>query len=166
MWKLLVVPLVLIAAAVVTPDTSWASHYTYWQENPEERSRWDGTYSFNAVAEIWSYGPYDTKWGHDGVFPARARAAIQTWENAVPELNFVQAGTGHHLYFMKGFCDALTDACLTRIRTDPNHAHQANYMLSGQIRLTMAQPYLTDLGMEDQLRHEIGHWIGLDEQYN
>ena len=36
----------------------------------------------------------------------------------------------------------------------------------GPIHLTLAQPRINDTGKEDQLRHEIGHFIGLDEAYN
>ena len=83
MWKLLVIPLLLIATAVLVPNTAWATHYTYWQENPEDQERWADANKFNAVAQTWSAGPYDTKWAHDGVFPERARAAIQSWEVAL-----------------------------------------------------------------------------------
>ena len=39
MWKLLVIPLLLIATAVLVPNTGWATHYTYMQENPEDQER-------------------------------------------------------------------------------------------------------------------------------
>ena len=84
----------------------------------------------------------------------------------MPELSFSEVSSGYHLYFMQGFCDPWTDACLYRIRTTANATHRANYTFSAQVRLTMAQSRLTNTGMEDQLRHEIGPWIGLDEQYN
>lgn len=126
MWKLPVIPLLLIATAVLVPNTAWATHYTYWQENPEDQERWAGAYKFNAVAQTWSAGPYDTKWAHDGMFPERARAAIQSWEDAVPELSFSEVSSGYHLYFMKGYCGLWTDACLYRIRTTANATHQAN----------------------------------------
>ncbi len=158
---------VLLGVVFVVPGDASASHYTYMQENPEDRQTWSGDYPFNATYIDWSQGSFDALWTDDGSFTQRVRNAIQSWESAVPQLSFASAGTRpYNLYFKKGSCGMWVDACMISLTTLADHSREANYLLTAEIRLTLAQSRLTDLGIEDQLRHEIGHWIVLDDQYN
>ena len=81
-------------------------------------------------------------------------------------MEFTAAGSNpYNLYFAKATCGLWVDACFTWVGTQADSTRQANYLLTAEIRLTLAQYRLTNLGIEDMLRHEIGHWIGLDDQY-
>ena len=162
-----ILALVLSAALFfASSNDSLARHFTYMQENPADRSQFSVVYPFNAVSSWWSFGPDDNNWVDDGSFTQQVVAAVQSWENAVPQLSYVNDTTqGYNIYFRQAQCGLFSDACLTIIGTQPNSDRKADYLLHGQIRLTLAQSNLTPLGIEDQLRHELGHWMGLDEQY-
>ena len=69
---------VLLGIALATPGDSSAHHYTYMQENPNDRETWSGDYPFNATYLNWAYGTGDTLWADDGSFTPRIRAAIET----------------------------------------------------------------------------------------
>ena len=132
---------------------------------PLDRSRFSEIYPFNAVFSGWSWTTYPADWADDGSFTRNIRRAIATWETAVPQLDFVENQREYYLLFEKGYCGRFSDACMRVEERDISHRRRAAYLLWADIRLSLAQPRLRDIGKEDQLRHEIGHWIGLDEVY-
>lgn len=166
MVRLLIPSLIVLGVFVLMPGASWAHHYTYMQENPNDRTRYSHVYEWNGTFVNWANGDHDTLWKDDGAYTEHIRIAIQSWEDAVPELTFKAAGTkAHNLRFKRGYCDLFTDACMRPLKVFSDATRDADYMLTAEVVLTLAQPNLTALGIQDQLRHEIGHWIGLDEQY-
>ena len=49
---------------------------------------------------------------------------------------------------------------------DPELEQDANYLLWATVRLQRDRSGITNLGKEDMLRYEIGHWIGLHDEYD
>ena len=144
-----------------------AVHYTFWQEDPDDRAYYGTTYPYNAVTIAWSWYPGDTNWDDDGSMPTEVVRAIASWENAVPELGWVNTGLGEAapLYFKEvGWCGLLADACTAEIVVNSDDPRQADYLWEASIIVHDVSTF-TPEGKEDILRHEIGHWIGLDEQY-
>jgi hypothetical protein len=142
-------------------DSAWAVDYIFAQQNPVERAR-TTIYPWNAVSQYWAFGPYDTTWSNDGTFTPELQQAIQSWQSAVPQLTFVQ-GAPYNLYFLAGPCPEGA-ACIGLRMGYVDDARQAVYWVSSEIRVVSPQVW-TATGRADLLRHEIGHWVGLDEQY-
>jgi hypothetical protein len=146
-------------------DSAWAVHYLYIQHHSAQRDR-GTTFKFNAVSQYWAFGPYDTTWSSDGALTPEVQQAILSWQSAVPQLTFVQ-GAPWNLYFTTGFCGVDSAGCVEGFRLYVDNFRQAEYWISSEIWLQSPQePPFTSLGKADIFRHEIGHWIGLHEQYN
>ncbi len=153
--------IMLTAVLVSSPSDGLAAHYTFLQENPSARG---GLFNWTFVG--WALTPYPTDWDDDGSYTQHIRNAISTWETAVPQLDFYEEPDDwNYLYFANGRC-VIGVACLSVDETDWEGERGAHYLLWGTITMDIDGNNFTDLGKEDILRHEIGHWIGLDEAYN
>ena len=141
------------------------------QENPVDRQNFGEEYDFNANFLSWALGPWHTDWYDDGQFTDQVTEAIRLWTNAVPELDFNRNSVSQNLYFKQGMCTGIfANACFVPNYVIADHERQADYLFAAEIRLVLLQPSatssITDQGRIDMLLHEIGHWIGLDEQYD
>ena len=159
--------LALAMVFVSTSSDGLASHYTYMQENPTYRTAFSDVFPFNAVAAAWHAGPYDVDWDDDGSFTGHIQNAIGTWEAAVPQLDFHKTTDGwNYLLFEDSVCPNPQYACFAVDEQYIDYTRRADYLLWATIIMDNSLSGLTDMGKEDILRHEIGHWIGLDEAYN
>lgn len=156
-----------IGLLVIAVGTALAVHYTLLQQDPALRA--EATPPANYVVTWWSYGPWDTPWAYDAAFtPDEVQAvqqAVQSWQGAVPQLTFSYSPTPgtYALFFKPGFCGVFADACITRDGRLVNADRGASYWNNADIIL--ARRDWTPLGKADTFRHELGHWIGLHEEY-
>ena len=159
--------LVLAIVFMSTPSDGLARHYVYSQENPSVRNDGNPIPRFNATFVGWALTPYPTDWDDDGSFTHNVRNAIRSWESAVPQLDFYEEPDGwNYLYFGSGTCGTRGIGCIYIDRMNPELEQDANYLLWATIRLKRDRSGMTNLGKEDALRHEIGHWISLHDAYD
>jgi hypothetical protein len=162
-WLLLGALALSVGLTLASSDRASAVNNIFLQEDSVYRAR--STPPFNGATHVWAYGPYDTIWTDDGTFHAEAAEAVRSWQLAVPQLSFVYSPTSYYLYFRKDTCfptEAL--GCFNSLTFVADAARAASYTWTAQIRIPEPERW-TSLGREDILRHEIGHWIGLHEQY-
>ena len=154
-----------VTALLVTSSNVEAHHYVYIQENPDDRMRFSQEYDYNGNFSSWARGPYHTDWYDDGQFTASVTEAIRLWTTAVPELDFNRNSQSANLYFKKGMCAGIfTLACFVPWYVLPDDERQADYLFAARISIPAPQ-VMSAQGKIDTLLHEIGHWIGLDDQY-
>lgn len=153
-----------MVAVVIWIGSAAATHYFFNQQDPDMRA-W-ATPPANHVVVWWAYGPYDVAWADFGTYTADVIQAIQSWQSAVPQLTltYTQDSLNSKLHFTFGFCSPNALGCLTNRIFQVDAQRDASYLYSAQIWL-QEPGSRTSLGRQDILRHEIGHWIGLHEQY-
>lgn len=155
-----------IGITIAKTDLASAVDLTFIQQNPAWRAiPTPPLPPFNGAFHGWVYGPNDTIWTDDGTFHDEAVQAVQSWQTAVPQLSFVHSPTSFYLNFRKDACFPTTVVGCFTMWTFVNDAPRgASYTWTAQIRIPEPERW-TPLGRADILRHEIGHWIGLEEQY-
>lgn len=154
-----------MAAVVIWIGSAAATNYLFNQQDPDMRA-W-ATPPANHVVVWWAYGPYEVRWADNGTFTADVVQAIQSWQSAVPQFTFTYSPSpgSSSLYFTVGFCGQNATGCIVNRTFLPDAQRGASYLYTAQIWLS-APGAQTPLGRQDALRHEIGHWVGLHEQYN
>lgn len=179
--------LLVIAAAVgaiilflAPEDTAHATHRKFRQDNRTWINLTFGqtAQGLNSVNLWWAWYPNGTtKWWHDGSFQAAASDAVRNWSDstfnpyAVSELAFLQVTNraDANLEVENGYCSSrYIPGCFFVLSYTPDWDRQADYVNKGLIHLDLDP---TDFAWSDQakvygMNHELGHWIGLDEQYN
>jgi hypothetical protein len=147
----------------------------FLQQDPAWRNKKPpSSYFFNGVNLWWSWNVYTTTWDAEPALLQAATDAINNgWKLAVPELRF-QYGNDQYplrLFIRNATCPIQAHiACLPDayylwgggdLWPDPG----AWYWYSAKLHVNLAIPGWTPQGMTDAIMHEVGHWIGLHEQY-
>jgi hypothetical protein len=144
-------------------------------------------YKFNAVDAWWAAWNLTATWDAETGLKDLARNAINSWKdpitnpNAVPQLRFQEGGDQFplRLWIHDGTCPLPQFiACVPKtvgeivfaiVAEDPpgsgNVPPGALYWYTSHIHVDLSKPGWTDLGKTDAITHEVGHWIGLHEQY-
>ncbi len=151
-------------------------HKIYLQDDPvlQEKTLYGGndipkTFAANLTFHRWALGTDGAHWvdktNNRGGLSNHINFAIQEWKKAVPELNFIRASDSiGDLWFTVDENCFSNGEYLIRSFLD-NSDHQASYVHSATICVKPDILESSATAKKDTLMHEIGHLMGLDEQY-
>lgn len=169
--------LILVGIATFSPSQSAQAAHTRFRQDNETWIREtfnQTTLGFNNVPLWWSWtNPPDnvTRWWADADLSTFAGQAVGDWQAAFNQLTFQNVSTPSQasLEFRNGACTSpFIPGCIIIVNWASDFARRADYWWLGKIHLDLNPVNFTwsDTGKRHGLQHEIGHWIGIDEQYN
>jgi hypothetical protein len=166
-WKLAVLASIFLALTVTT-GIVFADHFSYLQKDSTVRSK-SPSPGFNAVAYPWflnSPAARPTKWWREAAV-TEADEGVQNWQNAWSVLNFQEVSSiaDADVEFRSAQCPGGKRACITEWLGTLVPNWEAHYWAHEIIKIDQGQTWSTQ-GKIDALTHEVGHWVGLHEQYN
>jgi hypothetical protein len=157
---------VAFSAVILTVGDARADHHVFYQTDPSYRAKMPSP-GFNAVAQPWwnFYGP--TFYWSDASVP-EADTAVSNWFTAWNKLTFtkVTSPTQADLTIYNLPCPGGKRGCVFSWIGPLFNPPEAYYWWPGELRIDLSNWTWSTQGKIDALNHEVGHWIGLHEQYD
>jgi len=162
--------LLSLSAGALSYDTARASHYRYLVED----SSFNPGGSWSYTVGNWVIGndatpstPQVITWCNNlGGYSTETSGAISDWENALSGLtqySSVSCGSAA-LKFVWGSCNPGAWACMVYTWTYDG-SRLSNYITGGELRLVSSATTWDAVKVREVVRHELGHFMGLNEHY-
>lgn len=150
--SLLLVQLFLYSSVASAHHFIWVAHDSRFQT-----SDFAGNETY---LNWWMINGAVTVTTSDSTISTNVTSAINNWNTAIPEVRISGSGSDLSFVYSDSNCLAGSGGCYDIIQVYNDTTRGANYVMKARITITSDSPSRTRTAA-----HEIGHYIGLHEQY-